>query len=107
MGTFAFRLEWLDGTPADPPSFKSTVLRWECGYTIALGRDRMLRVVASGLRKVRTATRFRCSWSSPPETEESTSKFQPGAVAPNSSGAEKVNSSHGRMNLRRRQGFDA
>jgi hypothetical protein len=32
--TFTIRLERLDGTPADPPSFKTTVLAWKPGDTI-------------------------------------------------------------------------
>jgi hypothetical protein len=35
-----------DGTPADPPTFRSAVLTWKAGDTIPLGRDRTLRVVA-------------------------------------------------------------
>jgi hypothetical protein len=41
--TFTFRLERLDGTPADPPTFKTTVLVWQPGDPIHLGR-RTLRV---------------------------------------------------------------
>ena len=43
---FAFRLEHEDGTPADPPTLKAAVPNWQTGDTIALGRGRMLRVVA-------------------------------------------------------------
>ena len=43
---FAFRLEHEDGTPADPPTLKAAVPNWQAGDTIALGRSRMLRVVA-------------------------------------------------------------
>jgi hypothetical protein len=43
---FAFRLEHEDGTPADPPTLKAAVPNWQAGDTIALGRGRMLRVVA-------------------------------------------------------------
>jgi hypothetical protein len=43
--TFTFKLEWLDGTPADPPSFKTTVLVWNPGDTIPLGPNRTLQVV--------------------------------------------------------------
>jgi hypothetical protein len=32
--TFTFNLERLDGTPADPPSFKTSVLVWNPGDTI-------------------------------------------------------------------------
>jgi hypothetical protein len=43
--TFTFKLERLDGTPADPPSFKTTELRWKPGDTIPIGRHRTLQVV--------------------------------------------------------------
>jgi hypothetical protein len=42
--TFTFKLERLDGTPAEPPSFKTTVLVWHSGDTIPLG-NRTLQVV--------------------------------------------------------------
>jgi hypothetical protein len=42
--THTFKLERLDGTPADPPSFKTTVLAWSPGDTIPLG-SRTLQVV--------------------------------------------------------------
>jgi hypothetical protein len=42
--TFTFKLERLDGTPAEPPSFKTTVLVWQPGDTIPL-RNRTLQVV--------------------------------------------------------------
>jgi hypothetical protein len=42
--TFTFKLERLDGTPAEPPSFKTTVLVWQPGDTIPLG-NRTLQVV--------------------------------------------------------------
>ena len=43
--TFTFRLEQADGTPAEPPTIKSTVTNWRVGDTIPIGRDRTLRVV--------------------------------------------------------------
>jgi hypothetical protein len=43
--TFTFKLERLDGTPAGPPSFKTTVLVWNPGDTIPLGPNRTLQVV--------------------------------------------------------------
>ena len=43
--THTFKLERLDGTPADPPSFKTTVLVWQPGDTIPLGAKRTLQVV--------------------------------------------------------------
>jgi hypothetical protein len=42
---FEFRLEHDDGTPADPPTLKAAVPTGEVATRIALGRDRMLRVV--------------------------------------------------------------
>ena len=46
---FTFRLELADGTPAEPPTFRAAVPDWRPGDTIALGRDRMLRVIATRL----------------------------------------------------------
>ncbi|MGH3081669.1 MAG: hypothetical protein ACRDNH_11125 [Gaiellaceae bacterium] len=43
--TFSFRLQRSDGSPADPPTFRSTVLSWQQGDTIPLGAGRTLRVV--------------------------------------------------------------
>ena len=43
--TFTFKLEQADGTPAEPPTMKSTVTNWRVGETIPLGRERTLRVV--------------------------------------------------------------
>jgi hypothetical protein len=43
--TFTFKLERMDGTPADPPSFETTVLRWEPGDKIPLSAKRTLQVV--------------------------------------------------------------
>src|SRR5512132_1532823 len=43
--TFTFRLERLDGTPAEPPTMESTVTNWRVGETIPIGRDRSLRVI--------------------------------------------------------------
>jgi hypothetical protein len=48
IGAFAFTLEYEDGTPADPPTLKAVVPNWSAGYTIPLGRDRMLRAVEIG-----------------------------------------------------------
>ena len=42
---FMFRLEQEDGSPADPPTFKTALPNWTAGDTIPLGR-RTLRVVA-------------------------------------------------------------
>jgi hypothetical protein len=42
---FTFKLELQDGTRADPPTFRTSVLNWLPGDTIPLGA-RTLRVVA-------------------------------------------------------------
>jgi hypothetical protein len=41
---FLFRLEDEDGTPADPPTFRTAVPNWRPGDTIPLGK-RTLRVI--------------------------------------------------------------
>jgi hypothetical protein len=43
--THTFKLERLDGTPANPPIFKTTVLRWEPGDQFPLSAKRTLQVV--------------------------------------------------------------
>jgi hypothetical protein len=45
VGAFLYRLEREDGTPADPPTLQAAVPNWRPGDTIALGANRMLRVV--------------------------------------------------------------
>jgi hypothetical protein len=42
---FLFRLQTVDGAPAEPPTLESAVPNWKAGDTIPLGRDRTLRVV--------------------------------------------------------------
>ena len=37
--TFGVTLEQADGTPAQPPSIETTVLRWEPGDTIPAERE--------------------------------------------------------------------
>jgi hypothetical protein len=44
MGSFVYRLELEDGTPANPPSLSTAVPTWRPGDTIPLGRGRILRV---------------------------------------------------------------
>jgi hypothetical protein len=51
MGAFAYRLEHEDGTPADPPTFKTAVPNWRPGDTIPLGREMTLRVIDTQLRE--------------------------------------------------------
>jgi len=45
MGSFAFKLEHEDGTPADPASFQTSVPTWRAGDEIPLGNGRTLRVI--------------------------------------------------------------
>jgi len=45
MGSFAFKLEHKDGTPAEPPSFETSVPTWRPGDAIPLGQGRSLRVI--------------------------------------------------------------
>ena len=40
-----FKLERTDGTPADPPTYRTGVYEWRSGDTIPLGAIRTLRVV--------------------------------------------------------------
>ena len=37
--TFSFKLELADGTPAEPPTIRSTATNWRVGETIPLERD--------------------------------------------------------------------
>jgi hypothetical protein len=45
MAGFTYRLELVDGTPADPPMFHTVVPTWRPGDTILLGPGRTLRVI--------------------------------------------------------------
>jgi hypothetical protein len=49
MAAFSYKLELRDGTPADPPTFKTAVPTWRPGNIIPLGRGRTLRVVKTRL----------------------------------------------------------
>jgi hypothetical protein len=51
MGSFAFKLEREDGTPADPPTLQAAVPNWRAGDEIALGAGRSLRVIDTQLRE--------------------------------------------------------
>ena len=42
---FMFRLEHVDGTPADPPVLQTAVPNWSAGDTIPLSAEKTLRVV--------------------------------------------------------------
>jgi hypothetical protein len=47
---FTFKVELEDGTPADPPTFRSAPgVSWRAGDTIPLGRGGTLRVIDSRL----------------------------------------------------------
>jgi hypothetical protein len=48
---FLFRLEREDGTPAEPPTFRTSASSWRPGDSIPLGRDRTLRVVGTRLEE--------------------------------------------------------
>jgi hypothetical protein len=43
---FLFRLEAVDGAPAEPRTLTSAVPNWRSGDTIPLGRGRTLRMVS-------------------------------------------------------------
>jgi hypothetical protein len=42
---YHFRLQRTDGTPADPPTYRSSVLIWKQGDKIPLTAERTLRVL--------------------------------------------------------------
>ena len=42
---YHFRLQRTDGSPADPPTYRSSVLNWRQGDKIPLTADRTLRVL--------------------------------------------------------------
>jgi len=46
MAGFLFRLETVEGKPADPPTLNAAVPNWPAGSTIHVGR-RTLRVVGT------------------------------------------------------------
>lgn len=45
MTAFTYNLEQEDGTPADPPTFQTSVPTWRPGDAIPLGQGRTLRVI--------------------------------------------------------------
>jgi hypothetical protein len=59
MTYYHFRLQQSDGSPADPPTYRSTVLTWRQGDTIPLGRGRIF--ASSGFAT--TMLTSRRSWS--------------------------------------------
>ena len=42
---YHFRLQRTDGSPADPPTYRSSTLNWRQGDTISLTAERTLRVL--------------------------------------------------------------
>lgn len=42
---YQFRLQRTDGSPADPPTYRSSVLNWRQGDTIPLSAELTLRVL--------------------------------------------------------------
>jgi hypothetical protein len=42
---YHFRLQRTDGSPADPPTYRSSTLSWNQGDTIPLTAERTLRVL--------------------------------------------------------------
>jgi hypothetical protein len=46
---FVFKLELADGSPADPPTFKTAAPNWRAGDTIPLSPGRTLRVIETRL----------------------------------------------------------
>ena len=42
---YRFRFQRTDGSPADPPTYRSSTLKWRQGDTIPLTADRTLRVL--------------------------------------------------------------
>ena len=42
---YHLRLQRTDGTPADPPTYRSSTLNWRQGDTIPLSAERTLRVL--------------------------------------------------------------
>jgi hypothetical protein len=51
MGSFAYKLEREDGSPADPQTLQAAVPNLRVGDVIALGTGRALRVVDTRLRE--------------------------------------------------------
>jgi hypothetical protein len=49
---FTFKLETVDGRPADPATFKTIAPQWRPGDTIPLGPGRALRVVGNRVTDV-------------------------------------------------------
>ena len=45
---YQFRLQWTDGSPADPPTYRSSTLNWRQGDTIPFNAERTFAFSASG-----------------------------------------------------------
>ena len=49
---FIYTLEYEDGAPADPPTFRSSPgTSWNAGDTIPLGSERALRIIGKRLEE--------------------------------------------------------
>ena len=60
---FIYKLEHQDGTPADPPTFRSSPgTSWNAGDTIPLGSNKLYGFSTSALMRIWTVTLYRC-WS--------------------------------------------
>jgi hypothetical protein len=46
---FTYKLEHADGTPADPPTFRTAIATWNAGDTIPVRAGLTLRVIATRL----------------------------------------------------------
>ena len=44
---YHFRLQRTDGTPADPPTYRSSTLNWRQGDDLPLNAERTLRVLGA------------------------------------------------------------
>ena len=48
---YHFRLQRTDGSPADPPTYRSLTLNWRQGDTIPFNAERTFRVLGVRLRQ--------------------------------------------------------
>jgi hypothetical protein len=62
---FTFRMVLADGTPADPPQFRSAVPNWSVGDAVMVGATRRYRIVATEYDEPSDAT----TWTVEPVSE--------------------------------------
>jgi hypothetical protein len=60
MAGFTYRLEHEDGTPADPPTFRTVVPTWKAGDEIPLGAGRALSRDRDSRRRRRSTSGAGC-----------------------------------------------